>query len=153
MPRLRVGVGPVPASWDPIDFVLSRFTKEERPEIDVSLVCEDAEKLPFVDGHFDAATNLYLLHEVPRDVRARVLAEMFRVVRPGGLVVVADSLQFHDAPELTRELRAFPERFHEPYYEEYARQDLGALVSAAGFAVRETALAFLTKIVVAEKLS
>ena len=100
-----------------------------------------------------AATNLYLLHEVPRDVRARVLAEMFRVVRPGGLVVVADSLQFHDAPELTRELRAFPERFHEPYYEEYAGQDLGGLVSAAGFTVRETTLAFLTKIVVAEKLS
>src|SRR3954465_12041728 len=33
-------------------------------EMDVSLVCDDAEKLPFVDGHFDAATNLYLLHEV-----------------------------------------------------------------------------------------
>jgi len=122
-------------------------------DLEVSLVCDDAEKLPFVDGHFDAATNLYLLHEVPRDVRARVLAEMFRVVRPGGLAVVADSLQFRDAPELTRELRAFPERFHEPYYEEYAGQDLAALVAAAGFTVRETSLAFLTKIVVAEKPS
>ncbi|MFL5432975.1 MAG: class I SAM-dependent methyltransferase [Myxococcales bacterium] len=120
-------------------------------EMDVSLVCDDAEKLPFVDGHFDAATNLYLLHEVPRDVRARVLGEMFRVVRPGGLAVVADSLQFRDAPELTRELRAFPERFHEPYYEEYAGQDLGEMVSSAGFTVRETSLAFLTKVVVAEK--
>jgi ubiquinone/menaquinone biosynthesis C-methylase UbiE len=120
-------------------------------EMDVSLVCDDAEKVPFVDGHFDAATNLYLLHEVPRDVRDRVLGEMFRVVRPGGLAIVADSLQFHDAPELTRELRAFPERFHEPYYEEYAGQDLAELVSSAGFAVRETTLAFLTKVVVAEK--
>jgi len=120
-------------------------------EMEVSLVCDDAEKMPFVDGHFDAATNLYLLHEVPRDVRARVLGEMFRVVRPGGLAVVADSLQLHDAPELSRELRAFPERFHEPYYEEYAAQDLTALVAAAGFTVRETTLAFLTKIVVAEK--
>ena len=120
-------------------------------DMEVSLICDDAEKLPFVDGHFDAATNLYLLHEVPRDVRARVLGEMFRVVRPGGLAVVADSLQFRDAPELTRELRAFPERFHEPYYEEYAAQDLATLVAAAGFTVRETTLAFLTKIVVAEK--
>jgi ubiquinone/menaquinone biosynthesis C-methylase UbiE len=120
-------------------------------EMEVSLVCDDAEKLPFVDGHFDAATNVYLLHEVPRDVRARVLSEMFRVLRPGGLAVVADSLQFHDAPELTRELRAFPERFHEPYYEEYAAQDLAALVESAGFVARETTLAFLTKVVVAEK--
>src|SRR3954467_3059076 len=120
-------------------------------EMDVSLVCDDAEKMPFVDGHFDAATNLYLLHEVPREVRTRVLSEMFRVVRPGGLAVVADSLQFRAAPELTRELRAFPERFHEPYYDEYATQDLALLVEAAGFAARDTTLAFLTKIVVAEK--
>src|SRR4051812_22748317 len=119
--------------------------------MEVSLVCDDAEKLPFVDAHFDAATNLYLLHEVPRDVRTRVLGEMHRVVRPGGLAVVADSLQFRDAPELTRELRAFPERFHEPYYEEYAAQDIGEMVSSAGFSVRETSLAFLTKVVVAEK--
>jgi ubiquinone/menaquinone biosynthesis C-methylase UbiE len=122
-------------------------------DLEVSLVCDDAEKLPFVDGHFDAATNLYLLHEVPRDVRSRVLGEMFRVLRPGGLAVVADSLQFGDAPELSRELRAFPERFHEPYYEEYAAQDLASVVAAAGFTVRDTTLAFLTKIVVAEKPS
>jgi peptidyl-tRNA hydrolase, PTH1 family len=38
VPRLRIGVGPVPASWDPIDFVLSRFTKDEKPEIELSLV-------------------------------------------------------------------------------------------------------------------
>src|SRR5205823_4087283 len=38
VPRLRIGVGPVPASWDPIDFVLSRFTKDERPEIELSIV-------------------------------------------------------------------------------------------------------------------
>jgi peptidyl-tRNA hydrolase, PTH1 family len=38
VPRLRIGVGPVPASWDPVDFVLSRFTKHELPEIELSIV-------------------------------------------------------------------------------------------------------------------
>ena len=38
VPRLRIGVGPVPASWDPVDFVLSRFTKNELPEIELSVV-------------------------------------------------------------------------------------------------------------------
>lgn len=38
VPRLRVGVGPVPASWDAVDFVLSRFTKDELPEIELSIV-------------------------------------------------------------------------------------------------------------------
>jgi PTH1 family peptidyl-tRNA hydrolase len=36
--RLRIGIGPVPGRWDPADFVLSRFTAEERQEIDVAIV-------------------------------------------------------------------------------------------------------------------
>ena len=38
VPRLRIGVGPVPASWDPADFVLSKFTKEELPTVELTLV-------------------------------------------------------------------------------------------------------------------
>jgi len=53
-------------------------------DLDVSLVCDNAENLPFVDESFDAVTSAYLLHEVPAEVRARVLAEMARVVRPAG---------------------------------------------------------------------
>lgn len=33
-PRLRVGIGPVPDRWDPADFVLAKFTKTEREEMD-----------------------------------------------------------------------------------------------------------------------
>ncbi len=38
IPRLRIGVGPVPASWDAVDFVLSRFTKDEASEAALSIV-------------------------------------------------------------------------------------------------------------------
>ena len=120
-------------------------------ELDVSLVCDNAERLPFLDRHFDAVTNLFLLHEVPSDVRARVLSEMARVVRPGGLLVVADSIQLADAPELSKEILAFPDRFHEPYYAGYVKDDLGARVRAAGLQVLEEKLGFLTKIVTAER--
>ena len=119
--------------------------------LDVSLVCDNAEKLPFLDGSFDVATSVFLLHEVPGDVRARVLAEMARVVRPGGLVVVADSIQLADAPELEKEVLAFPARFHEPYYLGYVKDDLGQRVTAAGLSVASTQHAFLTKIVTASK--
>lgn len=34
VPRLRVGIGPTPEGWDAADFVLGRFTKEERPTVD-----------------------------------------------------------------------------------------------------------------------
>ena len=120
-------------------------------ELDVSLVCDNAEHLPFVDGHFDAITNIYLLHEVPGDVRDRILAEMARVVRPGGLIVLADSIQLADAPELKKEILAFPDRFHEPYYVGYVKDNLAKRMRTAGLNVLEERLGFLTKIVVAER--
>jgi len=36
--RLRVGVGEPPSTWDAADWVLSRFSRDERPEIDVTIV-------------------------------------------------------------------------------------------------------------------
>jgi len=36
-PRLRIGIGPVPARWDPADFVLSKFSRDERKEIEVAI--------------------------------------------------------------------------------------------------------------------
>ena len=35
--RLRLGVGPVPDRWDPADFVLGKFTNEEKPQIEVAI--------------------------------------------------------------------------------------------------------------------
>jgi ubiquinone/menaquinone biosynthesis C-methylase UbiE len=120
-------------------------------DLDVSLVCDNAERLPFLDASFDVVTSAYLLHEVPAEVRARVLVEMARVVRPGGVLVVADSIQLADAPELEREILAFPSRFHEPYYMGYVKDDLARRVQEAGLNATSTQLAFLTKMVVAEK--
>ena len=37
VPRLRLGVGPVPEKWDPVDFVLGRFAKGEQTEADLSI--------------------------------------------------------------------------------------------------------------------
>ncbi len=48
----------------------------------------DGLELPYPDGAFDAATNGFGLRNFPD--RARGLAEMIRVVRPGGRVVVLE---------------------------------------------------------------
>jgi ubiquinone/menaquinone biosynthesis C-methylase UbiE len=120
-------------------------------ELDVSLVCENAERLPFLDGHFDAVTCIYLLHELPTDVRRRVLAEMARVVRPGGLVVLGDSAQPGDAPDLAEVLEQFPRHYHEPYYLSYLREDIPARLGEVGLEVFERRPAFLTTVTVARK--
>jgi PTH1 family peptidyl-tRNA hydrolase len=33
VPRLRLGIGPVPAGWNPADFVLGRFAKTEHDQV------------------------------------------------------------------------------------------------------------------------
>lgn len=44
----------------------------------------DATRLPFADASFDLAAAAYLLHLLESPQRAEVLAEMRRVLRPGG---------------------------------------------------------------------
>jgi demethylmenaquinone methyltransferase/2-methoxy-6-polyprenyl-1,4-benzoquinol methylase len=59
----------------------------------IELVEGRAEELPFDDGSFDALTFTYLLRYV--DDPARTLAELARVVRPGGTIA---SLEFGVPP-------------------------------------------------------
>lgn len=54
----------------------------------------DATALPFEDASFDGAVTRFSLHHVP--VPGRVLAEMARVVRPSGHVLVLDHLGDED---------------------------------------------------------
>ncbi len=56
----------------------------------VSFVEGDAEHLPFEDGSFDLACTLRTLHHVPRP--ELVLAELVRVTRPGGRLLVVDQI-------------------------------------------------------------
>jgi ubiquinone/menaquinone biosynthesis C-methylase UbiE len=51
------------------------------------LLESDAESLPFRDQRFDVVTACYLLHLLDREARARTIAELARVVLPGGRVV------------------------------------------------------------------
>jgi ubiquinone/menaquinone biosynthesis C-methylase UbiE len=49
-----------------------------------------AEKLPFPDESFDAVVSSLFFHHVPMDLKEEALGEAFRVLRPGGTLVIAD---------------------------------------------------------------
>lgn len=110
-----------------------------------------AEALPFPDASQDIVTCIYLFHELPRAVRARVAAEWARVLKPGGIVVFVDSLQTGDNPVMDGLLELFPIAFHEPFYADYAGQDLRALFAGTGLAVASETPAFMSKVMVLEK--
>ncbi len=111
----------------------------------------NAERLPFADVSLDAVTCIYLFHELPPRVRPRVAAEIARVLKPGGVLAFADSIQPVDEPRLERMLVNFPAYFHEPFYGSYSETDLPALFAEAGLTVVDGDKAFLTKAILFEK--
>lgn len=118
----------------------------------VELIAGKAEAIPAEDGPFDAATCVYLFHELPPRVRREVARELARVIKPGGVLVFADSIQGGDSRHLDRMLEFFPIGFHEPYFTSYQGEDLPALFAEAGFVVEDTRLAFLTKAILLRRL-
>jgi ubiquinone/menaquinone biosynthesis C-methylase UbiE len=113
----------------------------------IAPVVAKAEALPFGDASLDLATCVYLFHELPPEVRRAVAAEMARAVKPGGLLVVVDSLQRGDDPGYDGLLTLFPQLFHEPYFETYLGDRLEDVFEAAGFVPEGTTNAFLSKVV------
>jgi SAM-dependent methyltransferase len=57
----------------------------------VDVMTADASALPLPDGRFSSAACFTMLHHVPgRELQDRTLAEIARVLRPGGLLVGTD---------------------------------------------------------------
>ena len=76
---------------------------------------------------------------------------MARVLRPGGLLVFVNSLQFGDEAAFDGLLDLFPAAYHEPYYADYVRHDVAALFADAGLQPVGNARAHMSKVVVAAK--
>ncbi|MEY2847771.1 MAG: hypothetical protein RI885_436 [Actinomycetota bacterium] len=79
----RTGATIVAADFSPVMIDVGR---RRHPSIDFALA--DATDLPFPEGHFDAVTVSFGLRNV-QDPKA-ALAEMFRVLKPGGRLVVCE---------------------------------------------------------------
>ena len=79
-----------PASYTGLDLNPTgvRFCQEKHKVAGLKFVQGDAQKLPFADGSFDAVINVEASHCYPDF--PRFLAEVARVLRPGGSFFYAD---------------------------------------------------------------
>ncbi|MGH6960362.1 MAG: class I SAM-dependent methyltransferase [Dongiaceae bacterium] len=100
---------------------------------------------------FDAATCIFLFHELPIALHATAAAAIARLLAPGGLFVFIDSLQLGDRPDYDALLEYFPIAFHEPYFADYLRQDLAGCFAAAGLVLERINLAYLSRVMVLRK--
>jgi len=128
----------------------SRLLAEELGELP-QLVQGQAENMPYKDSYFDGITCVFLFHELPGLVRQQVIADCWRVLKPGGVLVICDSIQIVDVPHLEPMMKNFPENFHEPFFNDYIKDDLIEHLENTGFTNIEKQVHFVSKYLVAHK--
>jgi ubiquinone/menaquinone biosynthesis C-methylase UbiE len=117
----------------------------------INLIVANAEAIPVPDNSCDAVTSIFMLHELPPEVRRTVIGEAARVLKPGGRLILMDSLQHGDEPDYDGMLERFPQHYHEPYYQTYVSEDFPAIARCCGLAHRRDTKAFLSKVMVFDK--
>jgi ubiquinone/menaquinone biosynthesis C-methylase UbiE len=117
----------------------------------LNLVVGNGETIPAADNSQDAVTSIFMFHELPPKVRRAVFGEFARVLKPGGRLVLVDSLQFGDEPDYDGMLELFPQNYHEPYYAGYLREDFRAIGASFGMTHVRDVNAFVSKVMVFDK--
>ncbi|MEK6554182.1 MAG: class I SAM-dependent methyltransferase [Bdellovibrionota bacterium] len=117
----------------------------------IDFVKADAAQTPFKDESFDLVFCVFLFHELPSDVRQKVIAEASRLLKPGGYFAAVDSIQLGDRTELDQFLVEFPQQFHEPFYTNYIKTPIEPLLNASGLQLITSDVGFLSRYWLAKK--
>ena len=123
----------------------SRYISELDGDL-IELIKANAEQIPFDDNSLQAVTCVYLFHELPRTIREKVLNEFYRILEPGGVLVLADSIQISDSPKFINVMENFYKTFHEPFYCDYIKDNIDNKLSEIGFNEINTKSFFMTKV-------
>src|SRR6266508_3089179 len=75
---------------DVLPIQLGNLRKKLPRNAPVRLLAMDSSNLTLSDASYDRALIFFLLHEQPSHYRERTLSELWRVVKPGGRIVIVD---------------------------------------------------------------
>jgi len=92
--KLQVGKNGRVAGIDPApEMVAVARQKASRAGLEIDFRVGVIESLPFPDGTFDAVTSSLMMHHLPEHVQVKGLAEIKRVLKPGGRLLIADMMR------------------------------------------------------------
>ena len=108
------------------------FARKKRGTSNCRFEAMAAEQLDFTDASFDAVVSSLFYHHVPLDLKQRSLNEAFRVLKPGGRLIIAD---MHRPTTFFGALVSHVSRwvFMQPQIGENIRGVLPGLMVEAGF--------------------
>ena len=123
----------------------SKYLSNREGDI-IQLIKANAEDIPFRSSSLQGITCVFLMHELPREARQNVINEAFRLLEPGGIFILADSIQIADSPKFLQLMDNFHKNFHEPYYKDYINDDIDLRLDSAGFTNVSAKSYFMTRV-------
>lgn len=127
--KRRVGPDAEVRGVDASDEMIARArAKAARKGVAVAFEVAPAQKLPFPDGSFDVVLSSMMLHHVPATARKDAVAEMRRVLKPKGRLLVVELIR---KPGLLSSL--IPARWSHSHSHSHAFEEAKSLMKDGGF--------------------
>ena len=131
--KMRVGENGSAAGIDPSpEMIAVARRKAQRAGIEIDFRVGVIESLPFADETFDVVTSSLMMHHLPPHLQVKGLAEIRRVLKPGGRILIADMVRMRPG---TSPLKRFfiSLALHHGHRVQLGIEDLATLLGEAGF--------------------
>jgi demethylmenaquinone methyltransferase/2-methoxy-6-polyprenyl-1,4-benzoquinol methylase/phosphoethanolamine N-methyltransferase len=128
--KRRIGDKGSTAGIDPSpEMIAVARRKARRAGLEIDFRVGVIESLPFSDGIFDVVTASLMMHHLPKQLQVKGVAEIWRVLKPGGRILIADMIR----PSTTPPRWSFTTLSLHHRHAQFAPEDLLQLLQEARF--------------------